>query len=83
VFLFATLPQVLPQLMSYTLYRWENNIRAAAILGVVGAGGLGQLLSFHMGLFQMNKTATVLAAMLLLVALVDSMSHFSRRLLTR
>ncbi len=34
VFLFATLPQVLPQLMSYTLYRWENNIRAAAVLGV-------------------------------------------------
>lgn len=38
VFLYATLPQVLPQLMSYTLYRWENNIRAAAVLGVVGAG---------------------------------------------
>jgi phosphonate transport system permease protein len=83
VFLFATLPQVLPQLMSYTLYRWENNIRAAAILGVVGAGGLGQLLSFHMGLFQMNKTATVLAAMLLLVGMVDAMSNLSRRLLTR
>jgi phosphonate transport system permease protein len=83
VFLFATLPQVLPQLMSYTLYRWENNIRAAAILGVVGAGGLGQLLSFHMGLFQMNKTATVLAAMLLLVGLVDALSNLSRRLLTR
>jgi phosphonate transport system permease protein len=83
VFLFATLPQVLPQLMSYTLYRWENNIRAAAVLGVVGAGGLGQLLSFHMGLFQMNKTATILAAMLLLVAIVDSASHVSRRLLTR
>jgi hypothetical protein len=71
VFLYATLPQVLPQLMSYTLYRWENNIRAAAVLGVVGAGGLGQLLAFHMGLFHMGKTATVLGAMLLLVALVD------------
>ncbi|MCK7493531.1 MAG: ABC transporter permease subunit [Comamonadaceae bacterium] len=66
--LYATLPQVLPQLASYTLYRWENNIRAAAVLGVVGAGGLGQLLAFHMGLFQMGKTATILAAMLLLVA---------------
>ncbi|MDP2743002.1 MAG: phosphonate ABC transporter, permease protein PhnE, partial [Hydrogenophaga sp.] len=71
VFLYATLPQVLPQLMSYTLYRWENNIRAAAVLGVVGAGGLGQLLAFHMGLFQMNKTATILGAMLLMVAVVD------------
>jgi phosphonate transport system permease protein len=83
VFIYATLPQVLPQLMSYTLYRWENNIRAAAVLGVVGAGGLGQLLQFHMGLFHMGKTATILGAMLLLVALVDLLSHIVRRRLTR
>ena len=83
VFCYATLPQVLPQLMSYTLYRWENNIRAAAVLGVVGAGGLGQLLAFHMGLFHMGKTATILAAMLLLVALVDAISYAARRALTR
>ncbi len=83
VFLYATLPQVLPQLMSYTLYRWENNIRAAAVLGVVGAGGLGQLLAFHMGLFHMGKTATILGAMLVLVALVDGLSHVARRVLTR
>jgi phosphonate transport system permease protein len=83
VFLYATLPQVLPQLMSYSLYRWENNIRAAAVLGVVGAGGLGQMLSFHMSLFQMHKTATVLLAMLLLVALVDVASFAWRRGLTR
>ena len=79
VFLYATLPQVLPQLMSYTLYRWENNIRAAAVLGVVGAGGLGQLLAFHMGLFHMGKTATILGAMLALVALVDVLSFAARR----
>ena len=83
VFFYATLPQVLPQVMSYTLYRWENNIRAAAVLGVVGAGGLGQLLAFHMGLFHMAKTATILAAMLLLVALVDGLSYAWRRGLTR
>ncbi|MEN9781410.1 MAG: phosphonate transporter, permease protein PhnE [Pseudomonadota bacterium] len=83
VFLYATLPQVLPQLLSYTLYRWENNIRAAAVLGVVGAGGLGQLLAFHMGLFQMSKTASILGAMLLMVALVDVLSHVARHRLTR
>jgi phosphonate transport system permease protein len=83
VFLYAVLPQVLPQLLSYTLYRWENNIRAAAVLGVVGAGGLGQLLAYHMGLFHMDKTCTVLMAMLALVALVDALSYFSRRLLMR
>ena len=83
VLLYATLPQVLPQLLSYTLYRWENNIRAAAVLGVVGAGGLGQLLAFHMGLFQMGKTATILGAMLAMVALVDGFSYGARRWMTR
>lgn len=79
VFLYATLPQALPQLISYTLYRWENNIRAAAVLGVVGAGGLGQMLAFHMGLFQMGETGSILLAMLGLVALVDAFSFASRR----
>jgi len=82
VFLYATLPQVLPQLISYTLYRWENNIRAAAVLGVVGAGGLGQMLAFHMGLFQMGETGSILLAMLALVALVDALSFASRRWLS-
>jgi phosphonate transport system permease protein len=83
VMAYATLPQVLTQLLSYTLYRWENNIRAAAVLGVVGAGGLGQLLAFHMGLFHMPKTATILAAMLVLVAIVDAASYGARRWLAR
>ena len=83
VFLYATLPQVLPQLLSYSLYRWENNIRAAAVLGVVGAGGLGQMLAFHMGLFQMGDTSTVLLAMLVLVAVVDALSYAVRKALSR
>jgi phosphonate transport system permease protein len=83
VFLYATLPAVLPQILSYTLYRWENNIRAAAVLGVVGAGGLGQMLAFHMGLFQMNETSSVLIAMISLVALVDLVSYLTRRGLAR
>jgi phosphonate transport system permease protein len=79
VFFYATFVQVIPQLMSYTLYRWENNIRAAAVLGVVGGGGLGQMLAFHMGLFQMGETSSVLIAMLALVALVDVLSFASRK----
>jgi phosphonate transport system permease protein len=83
VFLYASLPLVLPQLVSYTLYRWENNIRAAAVLGVVGAGGLGQLLAFHLGLFHMAQTSSILIAMTVLVLLVDALSYFARRALTR
>jgi phosphonate transport system permease protein len=73
-FCYGTLPVVLPQIVSYTLYRWENNIRAAAVLGVVGAGGLGQILSYHMGLLQFHETGTVLLAMIAMVAVVDAVS---------
>ena len=83
VFLFATLPQIWPQVIAYTLYRWENNIRAAAVLGVVGAGGLGQMLYYHLGLFQTHESCTVLAAMVALVALVDALSFATRRWLSR
>lgn len=82
-FLYATLPQTLPQMLSYTLYRWENNIRAAAVLGVVGAGGLGQMLKYNLSLFQMESAATVVLAMLLLVAGVDAASFALRRYVTR
>jgi phosphonate transport system permease protein len=81
IFCYATLPQIMPQLVSYTLYRWENNIRAAAVLGVVGAGGLGAMLSFHMSLFQMAETSSVLLAMLALVVLVDALSYWVRKAL--
>ena len=81
-FLYATGPQLAPQWLSYGLYRWENNIRAAAVLGVVGAGGLGQMLSVHLGLFQMAASATVLIAMIVLVALVDALSAACRQALS-
>ena len=83
IFLYATLPTVLPQLISYTLYRWENNIRAAAILGVVGGGGLGQMLAFHMSLFQMEEASTILISMIGLVVMVDSLSYWLRKSIER
>ena len=82
-FLYSCLPQALPQILSYTLYRWENNIRAAAILGVVGAGGLGQMMKYHLSLFQMPSAASVILAMLILVATVDALSFALRRYLLR
>lgn len=82
-FLYTSLPQAMPQMMSYVLYRWENNIRAAAILGVVGAGGLGQMLKYHLSLFQMQRAASVILAMLLLVAMVDALSFSLRRAMMR
>lgn len=83
VFAYATLPQAAPQFLAYALYRWENNIRAAAILGVVGAGGLGQMLMFHLSLFQMQRVATIVVAIVALVAMVDGASALMRRAMTR
>lgn len=78
-FLYGTLPEVTPQWLSYTLYRWEMNIRMAAILGFVGAGGLGQLLYFELSLFHYAQACTVIAAMLLLSIAVDAASAEARR----
>ncbi|HSN63668.1 MAG TPA: ABC transporter permease subunit, partial [Azonexus sp.] len=74
-FLYGTLPLVWPQFIAYGLYRLEMNIRMAAVLGFVGAGGLGQMLDFHLSIFQQAEAATVLIAMLLLVLVVDAISH--------
>ncbi|PAU87757.1 phosphonate ABC transporter, permease protein PhnE [Pseudomonas sp. WN033] len=78
-FFYGTLPGVLPQWLAYTLYRWENNIRMAAVLGFVGAGGLGQMLYVTLSLFQQPRAMTVILAMLLMVLLVDALSAWLRR----
>lgn len=77
-FVYGTLPLVWPQFIAYSLYRLEMNIRMAAVLGFVGAGGLGQMLYFHLSIFQQAQAATVLIAMLLLVLAVDGLSHLLR-----
>ena len=78
-FAYGVLPLALPQWVAYGLYRWEMNIRMAAVLGFVGAGGLGQMLYFHLSLFQQAQAATVLIAMLGLVVVVDAVSAWVRR----
>lgn len=78
-FCYGTLPGVWPQLMAYSLYRWENNIRMASVLGFVGAGGLGQMLYMSLSLFQEAQAATVILAMLLLVLGVDALSGVLRQ----
>ena len=78
-FLYGTLPGAAPQLIAYTLYRWEINIRMAAILGFVGAGGLGQLLYVELSLFHHAQASTVIIAMLALSIAVDQASAWLRR----
>lgn len=81
-FLYGTLPVVLTQIASYALYRWEYNIRMAAVLGFVGAGGLGQLLYVSLSVFKTQEAATVILAMIGIVAAVDLLSAWLRRILS-
>ena len=79
VFFLAVWPAVLPQFVSQALYVWEFNLRDSTILGLVGAGGLGLLLSEAMSLFQWGRLATLLLAIVLMVSTFDALSRAVRR----
>jgi phosphonate transport system permease protein len=79
VLVYGVLPQVLPQFLAYSLYRWEVNIREAVILGYVGAGGLGQQIHIAISLFLEQKLLTLILAIYVMVTLVDHLSAFLRR----
>ena len=79
ILFYGILPQVLPQFISYTLYRWEVNIRVAAVLGLVGAGGLGQRIHIAISLFLENQLLTLIMAIYVLVTVVDYFSAYLRR----
>lgn len=72
-------PAVLPQFISQVLYVMEFNIRDSTILGMVGAGGLGLLLSEAMSLFQWSRLATLLLAIVATVSVADALSRYLRR----
>jgi phosphonate transport system permease protein len=76
----GVLPQLVPQFLSFTLYRFETNIRAAAILGFVGAGGIGFYVQTYLRLLNYPAAASVL---LVLVALVMAVDFASSRLRAR
>lgn len=77
--LYGLLPPALPNLVSYTLYRWECAVRASAILGFVGAGGIGQQLEISMRMFDFGQVTTLVAILFLMVAGVDALSAKARR----
>ncbi|MFQ5830063.1 MAG: phosphonate ABC transporter, permease protein PhnE [Candidatus Methylomirabilia bacterium] len=83
IVLYGLLPQALPTVISYTLYRWECAIRASAILGFVGAGGLGQQIMLSMRMFQFNEVVTLLGILFLMVAAVDLVSGRLRAAVVR
>lgn len=71
---FAVWPQILPELVTYTLARWESDVRAAFVLGIVGAGGLGFELQMAMRLFKYQETLAILMLIVGIVTLLDWMN---------
>ena len=71
---FGVLPQVLPLFLSYVLYRLETNIRAATVLGFVGAGGIGFYLQTYLRAIEYAAASTVLLVTVLMVMVVDALS---------
>lgn len=81
VFFNSVWPAVLPQFVSNHLYIWEYNIRDSTILGLIGAGGLGLLITEATALFQWGRLATVLLVVIALVSMFDAASRRIRQAL--
>lgn len=76
---YGILPQVLPLGLGYTLWMFEYNIRAASVLGVVGAGGIGFQLKSYIDGFEYHKATTMMLVLLIVVTVIDTFSSQLRR----
>lgn len=81
VLIYAILPQILPQVLGVIIFEWEINIRRSAILGLVGAGGLGLVFFRQMNTFNYHGVMTVILAILGIIILGEMFSHWVRRLI--
>jgi phosphonate transport system permease protein len=79
--IFGVVPQVIPLWSSYTLYRLETNVRSATVLGIIGAGGIGQTLYENIRSFHYSETAAVVIIIVLSVMLIDILSSRLRKML--
>lgn len=73
---FGLLPQCIPQIISFSLYRFEMNIRDATVLGLVGAGGIGYYINIYVRSFQYNKVAVLLIVIVLVVTILDQITFW-------
>jgi phosphonate transport system permease protein len=80
--MYALLPDVLPVMLSTTLFWWEFNVRASTVLGVVGAGGIGLELKNSMDLLDFSRLFTIIALILVVVTILDQFSSWLRKKLT-
>lgn len=76
---YGVIPQVMPLWVSYSLYRFESNVRSASVIGLVGAGGIGQVLWEIIRSFQFQQTCAIMLVIVVAVTLIDAASQQLRR----
>ena len=78
----GVIPQVAPLWTSYALYRFESSARSATVLGLIGAGGIGQLLFEDLGAFRYRQVSAIAVVIVVAVSLIDLLSQAMRKRLT-
>jgi phosphonate transport system permease protein len=76
---YGLFPQCVPQVVSFTVYRFEMNFRDAAVLGLVGAGGIGYYIQLYVRGFQYQKVAVLLIVIIAVVTILDQMTFWVRK----
>ena len=76
---FGLIPQCIPQVVTFTLFRFEMNFRDATVLGLVGAGGIGYYIQLYVRSFQYDKVAVLLLEIIIVVTLIDQLTFWIRK----
>ena len=82
VIVYAVVPQIIPDFLSYIIYHWDINVRISTIIGFVGGGGIGYFLSQSINAFEYHKAGTALLAIIIVVWVLDFLSAVVRKRLT-
>jgi phosphonate transport system permease protein len=82
VILYAVVPQIIPDFLSFIIYHWDINVRISTIIGFVGGGGIGYYLSQRINSFEYHKAGTALLAIVIVVWALDFLSAEVRKKLT-
>ena len=77
--IYAVVPQIIPPFISYTMYRWDINVRMSTIIGFVGGGGIGFLLQQNINLLNYRAAAAQMLAIAVVVAAMDYISSYLRQ----
>lgn len=82
VMYYGIVPQILPVILGTIIFEWDINIRRAAVMGLVGAGGLGLVFFRQMAMMNYGGVTMVLLAILVLIMIGEAVSHFARKAVT-